>query len=102
MSDSLKSMYDDVGRYVRLCERYGEKPRGDEFGIDPYCDHARNLEYRSRLKKYKIRKRDGRWEAWAEVQETSNLVRVGPRFVAPSWNAALASVLLSLQMSAKG
>jgi len=43
-----KSVNEDVDWYLYLCKKYGEEPQSDERGINPYCEHAFELEDRLR------------------------------------------------------
>jgi hypothetical protein len=49
------SIYDDTQEYLALCDFYGEKPRCDRIGPDPYSKHAHELR-----KRYRKDKREGK------------------------------------------
>lgn len=42
------SVQDDIEWYEFLCKKFGEKPELDEQGVNPYCEHAYDLEDRLR------------------------------------------------------
>jgi len=46
MGNIFEAIDDDINEYIRLCDKYGEKPKTDEHGINPYCDHAHELQKR--------------------------------------------------------
>lgn len=43
MGDSRPEINEDMYDYINLCELYGETPKTDSLGINPYSDHAREL-----------------------------------------------------------
>lgn len=43
MSNIISAIYDDIDEYEALCKKYNEKPVVDKTGINPYCEHARQL-----------------------------------------------------------
>lgn len=48
MGNILEAIDDDINEYIRLCSKYGEKPKTDKQGVNPYCDHANELANRQR------------------------------------------------------
>lgn len=43
MSDLCSAIRDDIRKYVRLCELYGEKVHYDQYGEDCYGEHSKYL-----------------------------------------------------------
>jgi len=48
MGSIISAINDDIDEYESLCKFYFEKPVGDKYGIDPYCEHAKELKKRHR------------------------------------------------------
>jgi hypothetical protein len=46
MGNIFEAIDGDINEYIRLCDKYKEKPKTDEHGINPYCDHAHELQKR--------------------------------------------------------
>lgn len=48
MGNIFEAIDDDINEYMRLCSKYGEKPKTDKQGVNPYCEHAHELQKRQR------------------------------------------------------
>lgn len=44
MGNLIEAIEDDIRQYESLCKYYNEKPVIAEYGVDPYCKHAWDLQ----------------------------------------------------------